>query len=129
VLFCAWIAWAAPDPQSDQRQISKEQQQMNDAAQKAYEASAAMYEVGAGGVTLEAVYTWSRRWAETEADGATPAESRKTLLAHRDRMKTLNEKVTAKYQTGAVGGEKDKYQASRFYLAEAESWLLKNAKK
>jgi hypothetical protein len=129
LMFSAWIASAAPAQKSDQRQVPKEQQQMIDAAQKAYEASAAMYDVGAGGVTLEAVYTWSKRWAEAEADVATPAESRKALLGHRDRMKTLNEKVTAKYQTGAAGGEKDRYYASQFYLAEAEFWLLKNAKK
>ena len=58
VLFCAWVVRAAPDQESGERQASDKQKEMIDAAGRAYEASAALYDVGAGGVTLEGVYTW-----------------------------------------------------------------------
>src|SRR5262245_8816131 len=120
VLFCAWFAWAAPGEESD-RVISTVQQEMIDAAGKAFEASAAMYEVGAGGVTLEGVYTWSRRWADASPKG----EQLKAYTAHRDRMKDLLEKVKAKFDTGVAGGTKDRYEAARYYAAEADYLLLK----
>jgi hypothetical protein len=120
VLFCAWFAWAAPDQESDQM-ISKVQQEMIDAAGEAYEASAAMYDVGAGDVTLEGVYTWSRRWA----DAAPKGEQLKAYTAHRDRMKNLLAKVKAKFETGLAGGTKDRYAAARYYAAEADYLLLK----
>lgn len=125
VLLCASVAWAAPDQESDERQISKEQQQMIDAASKAFEAVAALYDIGAGGVTLEGVYTWSRRWADAQADGAPKGDRVKAYMAHRDRMKQLLDKVKRKFETGLAGGEKDKYEAARYYVAEAEYLLLK----
>jgi len=120
VLFCAWVAWAAPDDESDQM-ISKVQQEMFDAAEKAYEASAAMYEVGAGGVTLEGVYTWSRRWA----DAAPKGEQLRAYAAHRDRMKNLLDSMKMKFDKGVAGGTKDRYEAARYYAAEADYLLLK----
>ena len=101
---------------------------MAESAEQAYIASAAMYEVGAGGVTLEAVYTWSKRWAEAEADGAALAIREKAFLAHRERMSLLKDKVEFKYKQALPGGEKDKYYASRYYFAEADS-LLRNCAK
>ena len=127
VLFCAWFARAAPDQESEPRQVSKEQLQMIDAAGKAYEAAIAMYEVGAGGVTSESLYTWSRRWTDAQADGAPRAEQVKFFMAHRDRMKKLLENVNAKFRNGLNGGEKDKYEAARYYAAEADYLLLKMA--
>ena len=127
VLLCTWAAWGAPDQDSDLRQnISKEQQEMIDAAEHAYEASAALYEVGAGGVTLEGVYTWSRRWADAQAEGAPLGEQVKTNMAHRDRMKTLFDRVKRRFDNGIVGGERDKYEAARYYVAEAECRLPKS---
>jgi len=120
VLFCAWSAWAVPDDESDQM-ISKVQQEMIDAAGNAFEASAALYEVGAGGVTLEGVYIWSRRWA----DAAPKGEQLKAYTAHRDRMKNLLDKVKVKFDTGVAGGTKDRYEAARYYAAEADYLLLK----
>jgi hypothetical protein len=125
VLICAWIAWAAPEQENEQRQVPKEQQEMIDAAGKALEASAALYEVGAGGVTLEGVYSWSRRWADAQADGAAKGEQVKAFIAHRDRMQKLFEKVKGKFDSGVAGGERDKYEAARYYAAEADCLLLK----
>jgi hypothetical protein len=127
VVLCAWFASAAPNQESEQRQISKEQQQMIDAAGKAYEAAIAMYDVGAGGITSEAIYTWSRRWADAEASGAPRAEQVKVFMAHCDRMKKLLEKVSLKFQNGFNGGEKDKVEAARYYATEADYLLLKTA--
>jgi len=126
VLLCAWVTWAAPDQESDQRYVSKEQQEMIDAAGNASEASAALYEVGAGGVTLEGVYIWSRRWADAQALDAPKGEQVKAYMAHRDRMKLLFAKVKAKFDTGVAGGTKDRYEAARYYLAEANSLLPKS---
>src|SRR5262245_41442982 len=126
LVLSAWIASAAPEQESGQ-QVSKEQQQMIDAAGKAYEAAITMYEIGTGGATSEAVYTWSRRWADAEANGAPRAEQVKVFMAHRDRMKKLLEKVNVKFKIGLDGGEKDKYEAARYYAAEADYLLLKMA--
>ena len=123
VLFYAWFARAAPDQESSQRFISKEQQEMIDAAGNASEASSALYELGAGGVTLEGVYIWSRRWADAQALDAPLSEQVKAYRAHRDRMKLLFAKVKTKHDTAGAGGEKDKYEAARYYLAEANSRL------
>jgi len=126
VLLCAWVTSAAPEQESGQRQISKEQAEMIDAAENASEASAALHEIGAGGVTLEGVYTWSRRWADAQALDAPKGEQMKAYMAHRDRMKLLFLKVKAKHDTGVAGGEKDKYEAARYYAAEANSLLPKS---
>jgi len=125
VLFCTRIAWAAPDQESSEPQVSKERQKMTETAEKAYEASMAMWGVGAGGVTLEAVYTWSRRWAEAEADGVGPEARRKAYAAHLLRMRKIREMVGIKHDQAVAGGEEDKFQAARYYLAEAEYWLAK----
>jgi hypothetical protein len=127
ILACGWLAAIRADQDPEQPPMSKEQQEMIDAAHKAFEASSAMYEVGAGGVTLEGVYTWSRRWAEAGADGAAPNVRHKAYLAHSLRMNQLHDKVEAKYKAAAIGGEKDKYWASFYYKAEAEQMLKKDA--
>jgi len=124
VLVCESIAVATgADP--DQPAVPNPQQQMVETAQKTYEASRAMWNVGAGGVTLEAAYIWSKRWADAEADGAAPGARRKAYLAHAQRMKQLNDIISVKHQVAAVGGEEDKLQATRYYLAEAEYLLSK----
>ena len=102
---------------------------MIDNARQAYVASVAMYDVGAGGVTLESVYLWSKRWAEAEADGALLKVREKSYLEHRERMSLLKNKVEAKHKAAAAGGEQDKYIASLYYLAEAESLLRKCVKR
>jgi len=125
VLFCAWVAWAASDQESNQRQVCEEQQQMIDAAVKASEAVTVLYDIGAGGVTLEGVYTWSRRWADAQGDGAPKGEQVKAYMAHRDRMKKLFDKVKRRHDDGVVGGEKPRYEAAQYYAAEATYLLLK----
>ena len=104
--------------------VPNDQQDMIDNARQAYVASVAMYDVGAGGVTLESVYLWSKRWAETEADGALLKVREKSYLEHRERMSLLKDKMEAKHKA-AAGGEVDKYFSSIYYLAEAESLLRK----
>lgn len=125
LLLCACVAWAAPDQESGDPQVAKEQQKMIETAQKACEASTALWGVGAGGVTLEAVYTWSRRWAEAEADGASPEARHKAYAAHLLRMRKIREIVGMKHDQAVAGGEEDRFQAARYYLAEAEYWLAK----
>jgi len=127
VLLCAWFAWAAPDQESNQPQVSKEQQEMVDAARDASEKIAACYDIGALSVTLEDVYTWSRRWADAQADGAPKGEQVKAYMAHRDRMKLLFAKVKRKHDDGVVGGENPRYEAARYYAAEATYLLLKKS--
>jgi hypothetical protein len=123
--FCVWVASAAPDQEAPEPQPRKEVPQMIDAAQKAYEASLALWSVGAGGVTFESVYTWSRRWADAQADGADRGKQVKAYMAHRDRMNSLHDFVKKKSEIGAAGGERDKYEAAKYYAAEAEHLLLK----
>ena len=107
--------------------VPKYQQDMIDNARHAYMESVAMYDDRAGGITLESVYLWSKRWAEAQADGV-PLEIReKAFLAHRERMELLKKKVDAKHKAAAAGGEEDKYCASHYYFAEAESLLGKCA--
>jgi len=122
IVLSVWIASAAPDKQSDQRQ---EQERMIEAAGKAYEASCALWQVGAGEVTVEAIYTWSRRWAEAEAEGAAAADQLKAYTLHRDRMRNLLATVSDRRTQGLNGGQEDRYQAARYYLAEADYLLLK----
>jgi len=122
-LLCAL---ATPGQELDQRTLSKEQQQMIDSAHRAYEASAASWEA-VNGATVEGVYTWSRRWADAEADGAPKGEQVKACMAHRDRMKKALVTVGKLHDAGEVGGEKDKWEAARYYVAEADYLLLKKA--
>src|SRR5215475_6571763 len=69
--------------------VPNDQQDMIDNARQAYVASIAMYDVGAGGVTLESVYLWSKRWAEAQAEGEPLKVREKAFLAHRERMELL----------------------------------------
>ena len=69
--------------------VPNDQQDMIDNARQAYVASVAMYDVGAGGVTLESVYLWSKRWAEAQADGALLKVREKSYLEHRERMSLI----------------------------------------
>jgi magnesium chelatase family protein len=64
--------------------------------------------------------------ADAQALDAPKGEQVKAYMAHRDRMKLLFAKVKAKHDTAVVGDEKDKYEAARYYLAEANSLLPKS---
>jgi hypothetical protein len=124
-LACGLFAAVGADRDSDQPQTSPEQKRMVEAAQKAYEASMAMWQVGAGGVTLEGIYTWSRRWAEAAAEGARPGDRLHAYMLHCDRMRDLLRAITDKHNEGIPGGELDKFEAAKFYLAEAEYLQIK----
>ncbi|HEV3341975.1 MAG TPA: hypothetical protein VG125_16525, partial [Pirellulales bacterium] len=97
-------------------------ERMSAAAAKTFEATHASYEVGTE--IMSNVYVWSRRWLEAErALARTDAEEIAALEAHRARMKQLMLKIRALYMTGTKGGEMEKFNATRFYLAEADAWL------
>jgi hypothetical protein len=98
---------------------------MHKAAEQTYKATKAAYDAGTI-PSVEPVYTWSRRWMETEVQLAkSDKERRDARQAHFDRMKNLNDEVTAKYKVGAVGGEAEKQAATDYYFAEAKLWLKK----
>lgn len=97
-------------------------EEMSYTAAKAYEATAAGYDVGTE--ILANVHLWSRRWLEAErALAETDAEEIAAIQAHRQRMKLLLRKVKALNDHGVKGGEQEKFFAAKYYLAEANAWL------
>jgi hypothetical protein len=69
----------------------------------------------------EDVYRWSRRWMEAERDlTTTKAERVAALQGHSQRMKKLEEEVQA-YARGTIPFQQ--LAATKFYRAEAETWL------
>jgi hypothetical protein len=83
-----------------------------ESARQAYQAFDTMYAVGQA--TPEDVYRWSRRLmgAETEADPANkqPAED------PRNRMRTLQRRISALNGAGAEGGEECHLAAANYYV-------------
>lgn len=96
--------------------------EMEETAAKTYEATKASYDMGTE--IMANLYVWSRRWLDAErALTKTDAEELAALRAHRERMKKLMMKVRALYATGSKGGEAERFFASKYYLAEADTWL------
>jgi hypothetical protein len=94
-----------------------------DAAQHEYDATVAAYQSGTV-KSIDLLYLWSRRWMQAVIDAsASPQDRNKAYQDHHDRMKLLNAQVSALVQTGAAGGEADKYAATQYYLAQADQWL------
>jgi type II secretory pathway component GspD/PulD (secretin) len=116
---------AAADP--IELAISDQAKEMVAAAEKAYQTSTAAYL--AETVSLEQVFAWSRRWLQAAVDAAnSPGERGKVYRDHRDRMQQLFDEIRLKYTVGARGGEADRYEAARFYLAEANLWVDRDVK-
>jgi type II secretory pathway component GspD/PulD (secretin) len=116
---------AAADP--IELAISDQAKEMVAAAEKAYQASTAAYL--AETVSLEQVFAWSRRWLQAAVDAAnSPGERGKAYRDHRDRMQQLFDEIRLKYTVGARGGEADRYEAARFYLAEENLWVDRDVK-
>jgi beta-lactamase regulating signal transducer with metallopeptidase domain len=102
---------------------SRQVTEMIDAAKKAFSASQAAYD--AGTITMDNVYVWSRHWLQASLAGATNQKQRLDgYLDHRARMMQLFKKTSALFHAGSKGGEADKYYATKFYVAEAETWLF-----
>jgi hypothetical protein len=83
-----------------------------EAAQATYEQAAKQFEAGTG--TVEAVYSWSVRWMNAQADKQAAARD------HLTRMKALEEKVKTRVDSG-MSPAADK-SAALYYRAEAEVW-------
>ena len=93
------------------------------AAEKAWEANQASYEVGTQ--TLANVHHWSRQLLLAQrALADTNEEDLAALVAYWKRSKSIYLKVRALYTTGTKGGETEKFAEATFYLAEAELWLI-----
>ena len=91
-------------------------------AAEAYDAYEANYY--AERALLHEVYDWSVRWMESQRLlSHTTQEHRKAVRAHLDRMTKLAKQIDALFRVGARGGERTKYYASRFYVAEAKHKL------
>jgi hypothetical protein len=85
------------------------------AAQRAFTAARARFE--AGSETLEAVYTWSRRWLEAQRR-LQPAAARAAAREHRSRMTELCAQATQRVDAGLL--DASAREACAYYLAEAE---------
>lgn len=101
----ATAAPSAPDPASQKARV--------DAAQKAYGLAEAQHQ--AGTATVEAVYTWSRRWAEAQRASGVGA----AMADHGKRMKSLEAAVKAKVGAGAASALDA--QAAAYFVAEADA--------
>jgi hypothetical protein len=94
-----------------------------ESASSAYRAAASDELVGQA--SAEEIYGWSLRWRASELKGA---DDKKAGLQantdHLERMRKLHARVAAAYTAGVKGGEYSKFQASKFYVAEAELMLI-----
>jgi chemotaxis protein histidine kinase CheA len=96
---------------------------MRTAAQKAWEATQASYEVGT--TTLERLHYWSKELLLAErALAETNQEDLAAVLRYWKRTKHIYLKVRALFNTGTRGGETEKLATASYYLAEADLWLL-----
>lgn len=92
--------------------------EMTRAAEDTLEAYEAAYNAGTARSTD--VCIWSRRLLDGQrALAKTHAEKMADLRAHRERMKNLFMKVNALYIEGVKGGEAERFDEVRYYLAEA----------
>jgi hypothetical protein len=96
---------------------------MVDSSRTAYQALVAEYE--AGTVLLpEVLYVWSSRWRAAEVRATqSKQEVARAYENHLARMRSLHDKVEAMHKAQAKGGEASKYEAAKYYVAEAELLL------
>ncbi|HEX5442743.1 MAG TPA: hypothetical protein VFW87_02890, partial [Pirellulales bacterium] len=96
--------------------------EMTKAAEETLEDYEAAYHAGTARSTD--VCVWSRRLLDGQrALAKTPAEKMAALRAHRVRMKKLFMKVNALYIEGVKGGEAERFDEVRYYLAEATALI------
>lgn len=87
------------------------------AAHRAYDLARAASESGTG--TVEDVYLWSVRWLNSERITA-PERANAALVAHLQRMTTLEIEVRARVATGMAPASAE--AACAYYVAEARAW-------
>jgi hypothetical protein len=88
-------------------------------AKQAYKGVAAAFDVGTA--SLADLYHWSRRWMDAEvASAQMPMQKQQAKDAHLERMKNLHGKIAALNQHGIVGGEPEKFYATKYFLEEAK---------
>lgn len=93
------------------------------AAQKAWQANKASYDVGT--TTLGNVHLWSRQLLLAErALAKNKDEDLAALTDYWKRSKQTYLKVRALYTAATRGGEAERYAEASYYLAEAELWLV-----
>jgi Skp family chaperone for outer membrane proteins len=128
--FCAAVAGSALVllamacfSQGDEPQANQDIPEIVKEAEFALRSTDAAY--NAGQATVEDMYRWSRRLMEAElANGS----NKKAALDHVSRMRDLNTKVEALFKIGAKGGAENHLHATRYYLLEAQTEALKQAK-
>lgn len=86
-------------------------------AHRAYDLARAASAAGSGSV--EDVYVWSVRWMNAERT-ASPDRTNAALLAHLQRMTTLETEVRARVATGMAPASAE--AACAYYVAEARAW-------
>jgi beta-lactamase regulating signal transducer with metallopeptidase domain len=116
-----------PEPDLEEANADYAHQMIND-AKTTFRATQAAYD--AGTVSMEPLYTWSRKWLQATLDVTAKRDERLAAYQeHRDRMKQLYNEVHAKFLVGAKGGEAERNYAAKFYLAEANLWLTQQTAK
>jgi hypothetical protein len=79
----------------------------------------------AGQASNEEIYAWSVRLRASEIQAARDNNTAlKASTDHLERMRNLHARVKALHGAGSKGGEETKFQASKFYVAEAELMLI-----
>jgi hypothetical protein len=96
---------------------------LHDAARATYEGTVSSFQSGL--LQPSEVYTWSLRWRGAAVKVAkNEAGALEASKDHLERMRQLHSKVQALSDSGSRGGEHHLYQATRYYVAEAELFAL-----
>jgi hypothetical protein len=108
------LGWLCISPAPAEEGIVAPPKTLAEAAEGAYQNTAASYE--AGRHTVEDMYRWSKRLMKAQqADGKHPNAKAEYLA----RMAQLHKKVNALYFTASKGGDGASYYATMFYVLEA----------
>jgi hypothetical protein len=111
------------EPKALERERAIAAESMLEAAKKTYGAIA--FGNDAGTAAFADLYTWSRRWLEAAKSIAkSDQEQLAALREHRERVNRIHQQIAALHRAAAKGGEDEKFYATKYYLAEAELWLL-----
>jgi hypothetical protein len=109
----------AGEPQS----IAALRQKKLEVSKKRYEAMQAAFDEET--VDLDTLYSALLGWKEASYEiAATPAERTAALEAHRDRINRLYQRIHALHETASRRGEAPRDLSARFWLLEAEIWVL-----
>lgn len=111
------------DARAVARQHPAEARAVLDAANDAWDAHCAVYRPET--LLVEDLYPWSRRILEARRIlASSQKEDIAANLGHWRRMKSRYLMIKALYITGAKGGEAEVLADARYYVAEAEFWLV-----